>query len=97
MSELNLFKIEQEVNNVKSNVLFKPLLYDIKDIVNLEKVFSEFKPQIVFHAAAYKHVPMQENFPLEAIKTNIYGTHNLSDLSLKYNVQKFVLVSTDKE
>ena len=96
MSELNLFKIEQEVNNVKSNVLFKPLLYDIKDIVNLEKVFSEFKPQIVFHAAAYKHVPMQENFPLEAIKTNIYGTHNLSDLSLKYNVQKFVLVSTDK-
>ncbi len=96
ISELNLFEIDREVNNGNSEVLFKPLLYDIRDSQNLEKVFSEFKPQIVFHAAAYKHVPMQENFPLEAIKTNILGTANLSDLSIKYNVEKFVLVSTDK-
>lgn len=96
ISELNLFEIDREVNNGNSEVLFKTLLFDIRDSQNLEKVFSEFKPQIVFHAAAYKHVPMQEQFPLEAIKTNIFGTFNLSDLSVKYNVDKFVLVSTDK-
>ena len=96
ISELNLFEIDREVNNGNSEVLFKPLLCDIRDSQNLEKVFSEFKPQIVFHAAAYKHVPMQEEFPLEAIKTNIFGTFNLSDLSIKHNVEKFVLVSTDK-
>ena len=96
ISELNLFEIDREVNNGNSEVLFKPLLYDIRDYQNLEKVFSEFKPQIVFHAAAYKHVPMQEDFPLEAIKTNVLGTFNLSELSVKYRVEKFVLVSTDK-
>ena len=96
ISELNLFEIDREVNNGNSEVLFKPLLFDIRDSQNLEKFFSEFKPQIVFHAAAYKHVPMQEEFPLEAIKTNVFGTFNLSDLSIKHNVEKFVLVSTDK-
>lgn len=96
ISELNLFEIDREINNCDSEVLLKPLLYDIRDSQNIEKVFSEFKPQIVFHAAAYKHVPMQENFPMEAIKTNILGTFNLADLSAKYKVEKFVLVSTDK-
>ncbi len=95
-SELNLFEIEREVASSDSNILFKPFLSDIRDVSVIENIFDEYRPQIVFHAAAYKHVPMQEKFPLEAVKTNIFGTFNLSDLSIKYDIEKFVLVSTDK-
>lgn len=95
-SELNLFEIELEVFRSKSNILFKPILTDIREALNIESIFKEYKPQVIFHAAAYKHVPMQENFPWEAIKTNVFGTMNLSTLSVKYNIEKFVLVSTDK-
>ena len=95
-SELNLFEIEREIIKKDSNILFKPILADIRDYSSLENIFKEFKPQIVFHAAAYKHVPMQESFPQEAIKTNVFGTLNLSKLSVKYGINKFVLVSTDK-
>ena len=95
-SELNLFEIEREVILKDSNILIKPFLSDIRDISVLQPVFDQYRPQIVFHAAAYKHVPMQEKFPSEAIKTNIFGTLNLSELSIKYEVEKFVLVSTDK-
>jgi len=96
ISELNLFEIDREISLFDSNILTKPILSDIRDISSLDHIFNEFKPQIVFHAAAYKHVPMQENFPWEAVKTNIFGTINLSKISVKYNVEKFVLVSTDK-
>jgi len=77
-------------------VLTKPLLSNIRDLDILGKVFNEYEPQVVFHAAAYKHVAMQEAFPWEAIKTNVHGTTNLVKLSLDHNVEKFVLVSTDK-
>ncbi len=96
ISELNLFEIDREVSLIKSNILSKPILSDIRDFSALENIFTEFKPQIVFHAAAYKHVPMQESFPWEAVKTNIFGTINLSKISIKNDVEKFVLVSTDK-
>ena len=96
ISELNLFQIEREVLKLNSSVLFKPVLCDIKDLSSLEKVFSEYKPQVVFHAAAYKHVPIQEHFPQEAIKTNIFGSINLIEKAIVNNVEKFVLVSTDK-
>ncbi len=96
VSELNLFQIEQETSIISSSILFKPILLDIKDEASLENIFKEYKPQVVFHAAAYKHVPIQEHFPQEAIKTNIFGTLKVVSAAIKYNVEKFVLVSTDK-
>ena len=96
ISELNLFEIEREVKKLNSKTLIKPILCDIRDFLNIEEIFEEYKPQIVFHAAAYKHVPIQEVFPWEAVKTNVYGTLNLSKLSIVNDVEKFVLVSTDK-
>ena len=95
-SEHNLFKIERECTESKHPISFQPILGDIRDKILLHRVFSSFKPHVVFHAAAYKHVPMQEDHPWEAILTNIEGTINLIDVSEDYGVERFVLVSTDK-
>lgn len=69
---------------------------DIRDKDRVEEVFSSFKPQIVFHAAAYKHVPMMEYNPQEAVKVNIFGTYNLAVSSLRNGTEKFIMISTDK-
>jgi len=95
-SEHNLFNIERECEESSHPVSFQSILGDIRDQTFLERVFSSFRPDVVFHAAAYKHVPMQEEHPWEAILTNIQGTHNLINVSEDYNVNRFVLVSTDK-
>jgi len=75
---------------------FDIVIGDVKDRDRLEKVFKKYKPDIVYHAAAYKHVPMMEDNPKESIKTNVFGTKNVADLSVKYKVSKFVMISTDK-
>lgn len=69
---------------------------NVKDQRRMEEVFSEHKPQIIYHAAAYKHVPFMEENPYEAIFVNVFGTKNIADLSIKYGAQKFVMISTDK-
>lgn len=69
---------------------------DVANYGRMEHIFNDFRPRIVYHAAAYKHVPMMERNPSEAAMTNIFGTKNLADLALKYNVEKFVMISTDK-
>lgn len=75
---------------------FRLALGDIRNELFVEKIFKEFTPSFVYHAAAYKHVPMMEDSPLEAICTNVVGTKLLADLSIKYGVERFVMISTDK-
>jgi len=75
---------------------FEIVLGDIANRERLVRIFEKFKPEIVYHAAAYKHVPMMEINPEEAIRTNVFGTKNLADLSVSYDVSKFVMISTDK-
>ncbi|MDE5758013.1 MAG: polysaccharide biosynthesis protein, partial [Allobaculum sp.] len=72
------------------------IVADICDEVTMERIFNRFKPEYVFHAAAYKHVPMMEDNPMESIHNNVNGTRIIADLALKYNAGKFVMVSTDK-
>ena len=93
LSEYNLFEMDREIMALESSVLFKPVLCDIRDKDVLAQVFDEFEPQVVLHAAAYKHVPMQETFPWEAVKTNVLGTTNLTQIALQHMVEKFVLVN----
>jgi len=75
---------------------FIPVIGDVRNRERMEQVFGEMRPDIVFHAAAYKHVPLMESFPNEAIQANVLGTKNMADMSVKYGVQRFVMISTDK-
>jgi len=95
-SEQNLFTIEQEIAFIEKKTLIRSVLANIRDKNLLQNTFQEYRPQVVIHAAAYKHVPMQELHPWSAVSTNVMGTLNLVQLSQKYNTEKFVLVSTDK-
>lgn len=79
-----------------SDIKSKTIVTSITDEAMMENIFSEFKPDYVFHAAAYKHVPMMEDNPYEAVHNNINGTKIIADLSVKYGVKKFVMISTDK-
>jgi len=89
--ELNLF-LKEKLNFFN----FEYILGDLNDKIRLEYIFKNYKPQVVYHAAAYKHVPVLENNEYEAIKVNVLGTKLLADLSVKYNVEKFIVISTDK-
>ena len=91
MHELQL-ELEERFPKIKVNLF----IGDITNYCRMNHVFSMYRPRYVFHAAAYKHVPMMENNPSEAIYTNVFGTKNIADLSIKYNVDKFVMISTDK-
>lgn len=71
-------------------------IVDVKDYDKLDELFTEFRPQIIFHAAAHKHVPLMETVPEEAVKNNIFGTYNVALLADKHKVQKFIMISTDK-
>ena len=75
---------------------YKFIIADVRDAARMERVFETYKPQIVFHAAAYKHVPLMEANPCEAIHTNVVGSRNVADMAVKYGVEKMVMVSTDK-
>ncbi len=92
-AETPLYDIQNELQ-VSKNI--EIVVADICNTARLERIFSHFKPAYVFHAAAYKHVPLMEDNPYEAINTNVFGTQNVANLAVKHKVRKFVLVSTDK-
>ncbi|MFH1091951.1 MAG: nucleoside-diphosphate sugar epimerase/dehydratase, partial [Pseudomonadota bacterium] len=96
VSEFNLFSVEMEFRQRFPYLQVQAYLADIRDRQAIDQVFMEFRPQVVFHAAAYKHVPMQETFPWEAVKNNVLGTLNVVEASTKAGLERFVLVSTDK-
>jgi FlaA1/EpsC-like NDP-sugar epimerase len=85
-----------EMEEKHSNTKIVSFIGSIRDMNRMQIPFKEYKPQIVFHAAAYKHVPMMENHPEEAILTNVMGTKNVADLAVCYGAEKFVMISTDK-
>jgi len=95
-SEFNLYQIANDMNHRFGFLPIYSHLVDIRDHKVVDRTLLNFKPQVVFHAAAYKHVPMQELHPWEAVFNNILGTRNLVEASLRANVERFVLVSTDK-
>ena len=95
-AESPLYNLQVELKEKRLLHLTETVIGDIRNYERLENVFKTLKPDYIFHAAAYKHVPLMENNPSEAIITNVLGSKNLVDLSLKYDVERFVLISTDK-
>ncbi len=94
-AESPLYDLQQELLS-KGVTNFIPIVADIRDHQRMETIFEKYRPNMVFHAAAYKHVPLMESNPCEAIKINVLGTRKLADLSSEFGVEKFVFVSTDK-
>ncbi|SNR29975.1 NDP-sugar epimerase, includes UDP-GlcNAc-inverting 4,6-dehydratase FlaA1 and capsular polysaccharide biosynthesis protein EpsC [Lutibacter agarilyticus] len=94
-AESDLYDLQQYfVNQTIENIEVK--VADVRNLERMETIFEAYNPQLIFHAAAYKHVPLMENNPFEAVCVNVKGTKNMADLALKYQVEKFVMVSTDK-
>lgn len=95
-AETPMHNIRLELQDKFPHVNFVPIIGDVRNKNRLEFTFNSYHPQIVFHAAAYKHVPLMEENPCEAVRTNVYGTRNLADAAVKYGVERFVMISTDK-
>ena len=94
--ENNLYNIELELKAQYAHIEIDAIIGSVRDVKRLEKVFEEYNPYLVFHAAAHKHVPLMEESPLEAIKNNVFGTFNVANCADKYGSKKMILISTDK-
>lgn len=94
--ENNAYDIQQELKMTNPNLSMTVLIGSVRDVSRVEYVFETYRPNIVFHAAAHKHVPLMEDSPNEAIKNNVFGTLNVARAADKYGAQRFVLISTDK-
>lgn len=95
-AESALYDLQQELISKGVELDYELVIGDISNEYRMEKLFESFHPKVVFNAAAYKHVPLMEENPYEALNVNVRGTKNLADLSVRYGVEKFVMVSTDK-
>lgn len=94
--ENNAYDIQNELRYKYPNLSLRAIIASVRDKKRIEKIFEEYKPEVVFHAAAHKHVPLMEDNPEEAIKNNIFGTLNVAEAADKYSVKRFVMISTDK-
>lgn len=94
--ENNVYDIQNELSYNEPNLNKKVIIASVRDKCRLNQVINEYRPSIIFHAAAHKHVPLMEDNPEEAIKNNVLGTLNIAELASQYKVEKFVLISTDK-
>lgn len=95
-AESPLYDLENQLRQLETQTKLEVVIADVCSHNRMQKIFDVFHPEIIFHAAAYKHVPMMENNPSEAIHTNILGTKHLVDLACQYQVEKFIFISTDK-
>ncbi len=95
-AETPLYDLELRMKAEYGNTMTEIVIGDIRDEVRMRNLFNEFKPNFVYHAAAYKHVPMMEENPSEAIRANVHGTKTIADLSEEFGVENFVMISTDK-
>ncbi len=96
ISEYNAYIIDYELRNKFPQLQIEVLIGSVRDRNRVEDVFKKYKPQVVYHAAAHKHVPLMENSPCEAVKNNVFGTLNVAEAAHNNNAQRFVLISTDK-
>ncbi len=94
--ETGIFNISKELERTFSGLKIEPVIADIRDKEKIKEVFKKFQPKIIFHAAAYKHVPLMEQNPDEAVKNNIFGTQNLAKAAVDGSAEKFIFISTDK-
>jgi len=94
--ETGIFNIAKELKEVFPSLEFKSQICDIRDEKKLNYIFEKFNPQVLFHAAAYKHVPLMEEHPDEAVTNNILGTKKIAEIALRNNLEKFIFISTDK-
>ena len=98
--ENNMFEIERQLRSLAVekgfNAKITPLLADVRDTKAMRRMFRDHEPDAILHAAAYKHVPMMERFPEEAIRNNVFGTRELTSLAVEHGTQRFVMISTDK-
>ena len=94
--ENNAYELQQELMRKGKKLDLKVLIASVRDKKRMEEIFINYQPEIVFHAAAHKHVPLMEDSPCEAIKNNVFGTLNVAQMADKYKVKRFVLISTDK-
>ena len=95
-AESPLYDLENQLRQLETQTKLEVVIGDVCSLNRMQKIFDVFRPEIIFHAAAYKHVPMMENNPSEAIHTNILGTKHLVDLACQYQAEKFIFISTDK-
>ncbi len=95
-NESGLHDLVTELSNVRSRAVLVPYLADVTQRPALSRLFAQYRPQVIFHSAAYKHVPMLQYYPAEAVRVNVGGTQQVSGLARDYGAERFVLISTDK-
>ncbi len=94
--ENSIYEIHQELQQIYPDLELAPVIADVKDVKRINRLFADMRPQVVFHAAAHKHVPLMEAQPIEAVNNNIFGTKTVAEAADRHAAELFVMISTDK-